>query len=162
METLESQFNSPAYLTQEGLENLKKELEYLIKVRRFELADKIKNAREQGDLSENAEYDIAKEEQARNEDRITELMDILSRVVIIPKESGGTYVKLGSSFSLKKEGSDEIKKYSLVGKDEVDSLGGKISNESPLGHALLGRKKGDKVRAITPNGEINYTIIDVG
>ncbi len=162
MNTSESQFNNPAYLTQEGLENLKKELEYLTKVRRFELAKKIEDARAQGDLSENAEYDIAKEEQARNEDRRIEIEDILSRVVIISKESGGTYVKLGSSFSLKKEGSDEINKYFLVGKDEADSLEGKISNESPLGHALLGRKKGEKVRAITPSGEINYTIIDVG
>jgi len=162
MQTPESQFNNPAYLTQEGLENFKKELEYLTKVRRFEFAKKIEDARAQGDLAENAEYDIAKEEQLGNESRIDEIVDILSRAVLISKESGGTYVKLGSSFSLKKEGSDAIDKYSLVGKYEADSLGGKISNESPLGHALLGRKKGEKVRAITPNGEIIYTIIDVG
>ena len=162
MKTPESQFNNPEYLSQEGLEKLRKELEELTKVRRFELSEKIGNALAQGDLSENAEYEIAKEEQSRNEIRIAEIEDILSRAVLISKESGGTYVRLGSSVSLKKEGGGAIDKYSLVGPKEADSLEGKISNESPLGHALLGKKKGEKVRAITPNGEINYTIIDVG
>ena len=162
MNTLESQFNNPEYLSQEGLEKLKKELEELTKIRRFELSEKIKNALAQDDLSENAEYDIAKEEQSENERRIAEIEDILSRAVLISKESGGTYVRLGSLVSLKKEGSDAIDHYSLVGsKEEADSLTGKISHESPLGAALLGRKKGEKVKAITPNGEINYTIIDV-
>ncbi len=162
MQTPESQFNNPEYLSQEGLEKLKKEYEELTKVRRFEFAKKIEDALAQGDLSENAEYEIVKEEQLRNEARIVEIEDILSRAVLISKESGGTYVRLGSSVFLKKEGSDAIDKYSLVGPAEADSLAGKISHESPLGTALLGRKKGEKVRAITPSGEINYTIIDVG
>ncbi len=162
MQTPESQFNNPEYLSQEGLEKLKKELEELTKVRRFEFAAKIENAREQGDISENAEYEIAKEEQLRNEARIAEIEDILSRAVLIFKERGGVYVRLGSSFSLKKEGGDAIDKYFLVGPEEADSLAGKISHESPLGVALLGRKKGEKVQVLTPNGKINYTIIDVG
>ena len=162
MKTPESQFNNPEYLSQEGLEKLKKEFEELTKSRRFELSKKIENALAQGDLSENAEYEIAKEEQLRNEVRIAEIEDILSRAVLILKESGGIYVRLGSSVFLKKEGSDVIDKYSLVGPKEADSLAGKISHESPLGVALLGRKKGEKVQVLTPNGKINYTIIDVG
>ncbi len=149
------------YLSKEGFESLQKELEELKMARRQEIADRLEYAKRLGDLSENAEYQSAKEEWAMNEGRIAEIEDILSRAVIIEKEHSAD-VQLGSSVSLKRSGSEEIENYSLVGSEEADSMSGKISYESPLGSALIGKKKGSKVEVLTPNGKINYTIIDVG
>ena len=155
------QFNNPEYLSQEGIKRLEKELEELKGQRRQEIADRLEYAKSLGDLSENAEYQSAKDEQSMNEFRIAELEDILSRAVIIEKERSAD-VQLGSSVSVKREDSQEVEKYSIVGPEEADSLGGKISHESPLGRSLLGKKKGENVEVLTPNGKINYTIIDVG
>lgn len=161
METLESQqFENPEYLTSEGLEELKRELEER-KQRRLEIAQKIEFARNQGDLAENAEYDSAKNEQGENESRIMEIEDVLRRAVIISKESRGD-IQLGSLARLQKEGGEAPEEYLLVGPEEASPLEGKISHESPLGSALIGKKKGETVKVLTPNGKINYTIIDVG
>lgn len=157
------QFNieEPVYLTSKGLEELKKELEEInkeipIAVRALE------EASQQGDRSESAEYDVAKEKQERLFERKKEVENILSRAVIITKEYIGN-IQLGSSVSLKKEGSDEEEKYTLVGPEEPGLLlDGKISHESPLGSALIGKKKGERVEAITPIGKLIYIIEDVG
>jgi len=160
MQTPESQqFENPVYLTSEGLEELKKELEER-KQRRQEIIKNIEAARGQGDLTENSEYDSAKNEQGENESRILELEDILRRAVIISKESKGN-IQLGSLVRLMREGSNSPEEYLIVGPEEANPLEGKISNESPLGGALIGKKKGESVKIFTPNGKINYTIIDV-
>ncbi len=96
-----------------------------------------------------------------NESRIAEIEDILSRAVIIAKETG-VEIRLGSLVFVKKDKSDQAEKYYIVGSEEANPIKGKISYESPLGNALLGRKKGENVRVLTPNGKIKYTIIDVG
>jgi transcription elongation factor GreA len=164
MQTPESQFNNvnnPEYLTIEGLDKLKKELEER-RERRQEIVKHIEFAREQGDLTENTEYDSAKNEQGENESRIMDIEDILSRAVIISKKEKTADIRLCSLVSLQKEGSEEIEKYSLVGSEEADPLAGKISHESPLGASLLGKRKGENIKVLTPNGKITYTIIDVG
>lgn len=161
MEIPELQFNNPEYLTAEGLDKMKNELNER-RERRYEIVKHIEFAREQGDLTENTEYDSAKNEQGENESRIIEIEDILSRLVIISKKEKTADIRLCSLVSLQKEGSDEIEKYFLVGSEEADPLAGKISHESPLGASLLGKKKGENIKVITPNGKINYTIIDVG
>ena len=155
------QVNNPEYLSQEGIKRLEKELDELKNLRRQEIAERLEYAKSLGDLSENTEYESAKEEQLMNESRIAELDDILSRAVIIKKEHS-VNVQLGSTVSVKREGSEGTEKYSIVGPEEADSLGGKISHESPLGRSLLGKKKGENIEVLTPNGKINYTIIDVG
>ncbi len=157
------QFNgieNPEYLTQEGLEHLEKELEEL-KNKRQEIASRIAEARSLGDITENAEYQSAKDDQLMNEEEIAEKEKIWSCAVIITKEHTAD-IRLGSSFSLKKEGGDEEEKYSLVGSEEADPLDGKISHESPLGSALIGKKKGEVVEVFTPGGKVIYTISDVG
>jgi transcription elongation factor GreA len=142
------------HLTDEGKAELEAELAEL-KGRRGEIAEKIANARDYGDLSENAEYDAAREEQAQVEGRIAELEDILKNADIIkPGKSDGT-VKVGSTVDLH---NGKKVTYKIVGPVEADPLEGKISNESPIGIALLGKKKGDKVSIVTPKGQIHYTI----
>lgn len=135
-------FNDSEYLSLEGLKDLQEELEELKAQRRKEIAERLEYAKGLGDLTENTEYQNAKEEQLINESRIAELEDILSRAVIISKENTAGNIQLGSSVSLKKEGGDEAEEYHLVGSEEADSFDGKISYESPLGKTLLGRKKG--------------------
>jgi transcription elongation factor GreA len=161
MITPESEFHFE-YLTPEGSEELKKELENLKTDRRKEIAETLERARELGDLAENSEYQRAKEEQAMVESRISELEDILSRAVIIPSAESAANVRIGSTVSVQKEDGGKIEKYHIVGSKEAEPSNGKISNESPLGRALLGRKKSEKVSILTPNGEMGYTIIDVG
>ncbi len=157
----ESKFNIHRYLTVEGLEKLKKEFDERKQLRQ-EIAKRIEFARGQGDISENSEYDTAKNEQGENESRLIEIEDILGRAEIISKKEKSASIQFCSSVSLKKEGSDEIEKYLLVGAEEADPLSGKISHESPLGQTLLGKKKGDIIKVFTPKGKINYNIIDVG
>jgi transcription elongation factor GreA len=147
------------YLTQEGLEELKKEYEELSKVRRPEVVDRVSQARDQGDLSENAEYHAAREELSFIDGRIDELEELLKQVVIIEDTKGGV-VALGSKVTLKINGKDEV--YSLVGEWEADPKERKISHESPLGKALLGKTVGDKVDVTAPAGNITYTVIAVG
>lgn len=141
-------------LTQMGRKELETELEDL-KGRRGEIAEKIAAARDFGDLSENAEYDAAREEQGLVETRIAEIEDILVNATII-KASKGSSVKLGSTVNLK-NGNKKFT-YTVVGPVEADPLEGKISNESPIGEALMGKKAGDKVVITTPKGDTTYTV----
>jgi transcription elongation factor GreA len=146
------------YFTEEGLEKLKKELQERMDVLRPEIAVRIKEAKEQGDLSENAEFDSAKEAQAFNEGRIEELKNILEKAVLINHTNGNT-VQVGST--LKIESRAGMQTYSIVGAAESDPTAGFISNESPLGKAFLGKKKGEVVKVATPKGETEYKIVDV-
>ena len=149
-------------MTYEGLQELEKELEHLKVNRRREIAEKIKEAREQGDLSENAEYDAAKDEQRDIEARIEELEKILKNAEVFLEEDAekGT-VNLGSTFTLLDMEYDEELVYKLVGATEANSLEGKISNESPVGSALKGAKEGDIVEVDTPAGTLRYKVIKI-
>lgn len=144
-------------ITEEGRKELEVELEEL-KSRRGAIADKIAEARDYGDLSENAEYDAAREEQGLVESRIAEIEDILLNAEII-KGKKGSQVGLGSKVELKTGKKTVI--YSVVGPVEADPLEGKISNESPIGVALMGKKIGETVSITTPRGEISYEIVAI-
>jgi len=148
------------YLSKEGLEKLKNELESLKTDKRKEIADRLKHAKSLGDLSENAEYKETLEAMNLTEDRIEKLEDIIKRAVVIEKSSGST-VQLGSAVKIKKEIDGKICEYILVGQEETDISLGKISNQSPIGRALMGKGKGDKVKVLTPGGEINYMIENI-
>lgn len=144
-------------ITDEGKQELETELEEL-KGRRGAIAEKIAEARDYGDLSENAEYDAAREEQGLVESRIAEIEDILLNAEII-KNSTRSKVALGSKVELKTGKKTVV--YTVVGPVEADPLEGKISNESPIGEALMGKKVGDKVTISTPKGEIAYEIVKI-
>lgn len=146
-------------LTQSGIDEFKTELETLI-AKRTDIADAIKTAREQGDLSENAEYQAARADQERNESRILEVENILQNVEVITKPTGAVKVQLGSSVKLK-SAAGKSKEFQVVGTVEADPLNGKISDESPIGLALLGRKQGDSVEIKTPAETITYEVIDI-
>ena len=149
-------------LTYEGLKKLEDELENLKVVRRKEVSQKIKEAREQGDLSENAEYDAAKDEQRDIEAQIVELENILKNAEIIQdNDKSKDKIKMESVVKLHDVEYDEDIEYTIVGSSEADSLNNKISNESPLGAALIGKKVGDTVKIEAPVGEIEYKIISV-
>ncbi len=150
-----------AYLTPEGAEELRRELEMLLKVRRPELAQKLKEAVSQGDLKENADYHDAKEQQAFLEGRIQYLEMTLRSAVIISSDGAKDEVRLGSKVTIVEDGSEEAETYTIVGAAEANPREGKISNESPIGGALLGQKKGKKVRVQTPNGEIIFKITKI-
>lgn len=145
-------------ITAEGKKELEVELEEL-KARRGDVADKISEARDFGDLSENAEYDAAREEQGLLETRIADIEDILNNADII-KSSGRSTIGLGSRVELK-TGAKTVT-YTIVGPVEADPLEGRISNESPIGVALFGKKVDDKVTITTPKGDISYTIVSIG
>ena len=145
-------------ITEEGKQELENELEEL-KSRRGGIADKIAEARDFGDLSENAEYDSAREEQGLVESRIAEIEDILLNAELI-KGGSKTKVSLGSKVELK-TGKKTVT-YTVVGPVEADPLEGKISNESPIGIALMGKKVGDTVTIKTPKGEIEYELVKIG
>ncbi len=139
------------HMTKEGIAELQSELDLLVS-RRGEVADAIKTAREQGDLSENAEYHAAKDDQERTEARISELEHILSNTEVISKPRSGRgekKVQLGSTVDLKGEGGKK-KQFQVVGTVEADPLSGKISDESPIGQALLGKTEGEEVEIKTP------------
>ncbi len=144
-------------ITAEGQKELEAELIEL-KSRRGEVADKISEARDFGDLSENAEYDAAREEQGLLETRIADIEDILNNADII-KASGRTTIGLGSQVELK-NGAKTFT-YTVVGPVEADPLEGRVSNESPIGMALFGKKVDDKVTITTPKGEISYTVVSI-
>jgi len=146
--------NKKYQITDSGRKELEKELAEL-KSRRGEIAEKIAEARSFGDLSENAEYDAAREEQGLLETRVIEIEDILQHASII-KAADATVVGLGSAVELKN--SDKMVTYTVVGPVEADPMEGKISDESPIGQALMGKKVGDEVTISTPKGEIVYTI----
>jgi transcription elongation factor GreA len=147
-------------MTQEGYNKLKEELDYLSNVRRKEIAERIERAKELGDLSENAEYSEAKDAQALNEGRVLELAGILKNVTVVESITNGKGgVDMGSHVKVAVNGSE--KEYMIVSFNEADPLNGKISNESPLGMAFLGKKKGDEVVVETPKGKFNYKILEV-
>lgn len=145
------------YLTSEKKKELENELNHLKSVRRKEIADALEYAKSLGDLSENAEYHQAREDQANCEDRISHLEQILKNAEVVDRRHSGT-VGVGSTVTVVRKGEKEEKSFTLVGSEEADSFGGKISNESPLGAALLGKAKGDTVSVPTPKGSTEYTI----
>ncbi|MDX2160671.1 MAG: transcription elongation factor GreA [bacterium] len=148
----------PTYLTAEGAEELRRELDTLINVRRPELAVKLAEAVSQGDLKENADYHDAKEQQAFTEGRIQYLENILRSAQIIQNEGKSDIIQVGAQVTIVEEGSDDEEVYSIVGAAEANPAEGKISNLSPIGSALIGRKKGEKVRVKTPSGDIVFKI----
>lgn len=147
------------YLTKEKFEELKMDLEKLKKEARKDVSERLKRAKEYGDLSENAEYSEAKEEQARVESRIFELEDILRNANIIRKTSGKEIIQIGSTIEVRK--GVKIVKYTIVGSNEARPEANLISNESPLGKAFLGKKKGDVVEIQTPVGKAKYEIMKI-
>jgi len=149
-------------LTYAGLKNLEEELQELRTVRRKEVAEKIKEARGQGDLSENAEYDAAKEEQAEIEARIAIIEKMLRNAELIDEDDlDKDTVGLGSTVKLWDEEFNEELGYTIVGSLEADPFSGKISNESPLGHALLQKRVGESVSVEAPDGVISYKILSI-
>ena len=149
-------------LTYEGLQRLEEELQDLKVVKRREIAQKIKEAREQGDLSENAEYDAAKDEQRDIEARIEEIEIILKNAeVVVEDEVDLDKISVGCKVRILDTEYDEELEYKIVGSTEANSLKGKISNESPLGRALLGSRVGDEVKVEAPVGELTYKVLEI-
>ncbi len=147
-------------LTAEGKRKLEDELTYLKEDKRRQVAERIRQAKEEGDLRENAEYDDAKLEQGFVEGRIRELEYLLKNVQII-EASGGTVIEIGSTITIREDGTDYDETYTLVGATEASPADGRISNESPLGRALIGKKKGTKVKVNTPSGQVVFKIMKV-
>lgn len=151
------------YLTNEKFADLKKELEFLRSEKRKEVAEHLEYAKKLGDLSENAEYHQAREEQAEVEERIRYIENLLKNAVITTV-TAGNLITVGSTVRLEKEGTTEKKSmvYTIVGSEEADTAAGKISNVSPLGSALIGHKEGDKVTVQTPKGSTVYRVAALG
>lgn len=146
--------------TEEGLRKLESELDERRGALRHSISEAIKEAKEQGDLSENAEYSEAKHQQNENESRIVELEALLKEAVLAePKNTNGSEVSMGSKISVKL-GNKELA-FEIVGSNEADPAHGKISNESPLGREFMGKKKGDKIEIIVPAGKAKYEILSV-
>jgi len=148
------------YLTPEGLAKIKNELQHLKSVKRREISDKIEDALKLGDLSENAEYHEAKDEQGLNEARIRELEEVVNNAELI-KDTGGSKkcVNVGCTIEVKIDGG--TRKYTIVGPSEANPAQGLISNESPIGEAFLGRKIGDTISVDAPAGVIKYKILSI-
>lgn len=150
------------YLTKEGLVELKKEYQELSKVKRPEIVERVSQARNQGDLSENAEYVAARDELSFIDGRIDELEELMKQVVLIQKDGkvgDKSKIKLGSQVTLHAGKQKEV--FTVVGEWEADPAERKISHESPLGKALLGRQVGEKVEVAAPSGKIVYTILSI-
>lgn len=148
------------YLTDAGRERMEKELHYLRTVRRVEIAERIREAKREGDVSENAGYEDAKHEQAFVEGRITELEDLLKRAVRIQDESAPDEVAVGCTVTICEDGSP-AETYRIVGSAEADPTDGSISNECPLGQALLGKRVGEKASFETPGGIVEVTVVSI-
>ena len=146
------------HLTTEGVAELQAELKTL-QSEREPIAQRIKDAREFGDLSENAEYSAARQEQERTESRIAEIEHILLNVDLIEKNGHSKKIQLGSKVTLKGEG--KSKEFQVVGTVEADPMNGKISDESPIGKALIGKNEGDDVEIVTPADTTTYKIVDI-
>ncbi len=150
-------------LTPEGLKQLQEEITQLSTVKRDEVAERIREAREFGDISENSEYDDAKNEQAMLEHRISLLQEKLRRARVIKESEIDTdQVSVGSTVTLRDRDEDEIRIYTLVGSAEADPSKARLSNESPVGQAILGKKVGDVVTVPVPVGSLNYEILSIG
>ena len=153
--------DKPTLLTAEGKIKLEEELDHLRDVKRPLVSERIGQAKEEGDLRENAEYDDAKREQGFVEGRIRELEYILKNVQIIEALHGAT-VGIGSTVTIREEGTSDDETYTVVGAMEANPSAGRISNESPLGRSLLGKRKGNKIHVTTPSGAIAFKVIKVG
>lgn len=149
------------FLTPEGRKKLEEELEYLRTVRRPQVVERIRQAQEGGDFQENAEYEDAKNEQAFIEGRIVELEALLANSVLIQKRGPSGVVGLGSRVTVLEDGGTTRTTYEIVGSAEVDPIKGRISNESPLGQALLGRRVGEEVTVRTPGGQLRVKILKI-
>jgi transcription elongation factor GreA len=153
--------DKPVFLTQEGLQKLEEELHYLETEKRAEVAARIQSAKEEGDISENAEYDDAKHEQAFVEGRIMTVRAMIMNAVVIEDNGPSDEVRLGSRVTVQEDGQDETEAYHIVGSAEADPLNGRVSNESPMGRALMGQRVGDVVAYRAPAGEIRLKILDI-
>ncbi len=149
------------YLTEEGRKELEKELDHLLKVSIPEIAQRIKEAKELGDLSENAEYSSAKEDQGFIAGRILEIQSTLANAQIATATKKSKIVQVGATIVVKNSASNSTHEYSIVGTAEANPSLGKISNESPLGRAFLGREKGDEVIVQAPSGKMQYSIVEI-
>ncbi len=148
------------YLTNEKLQEFKKELDFLKTEKRKQVAENLEYAKKLGDLSENAEYHEARQAQAEIEDRISHLEKIVKTAVIV-SEQQGDMVNIGSTVKVQKDGEKDIKTYKIVGSEEADMNLGKVSNLSPLGASLIGKKKGDTFSFNTPKGKASYKLISI-
>ena len=159
---MEEIMNEEMLLTQEGYDKIVAEHENLVSVKRAEVAERIKEAISYGDISENAEYDSAKNEQAELEERIRYLEEMLRKAKIVQDEDvKGDVVNVGLKVTAKDLDTKEVEEFSIVGATESDPFNGKISNESSVGKALIGHKKGDKIAVEVPDGIINYQITKI-
>ena len=149
------------YLTKEKFEQLNNELKELKTVKRKEVAESLDYARGLGDLSENAEYHEARELQANIEDRIAKLESMLKNATIMSGEAHGEHVRIGSAVTVEKQGDKNHKKFKIVGSEETDMALGKLSNRSPLGAAILGKKVGESFSFNSPAGTMTYKVIGV-
>jgi len=150
------------FLTRDGLKKLEEELNFLRTVRRAQVAERLHNAQEDGELIENAEYEDAKNEQAFLEGKILSLEAMLSSAVIIAENDGSNgMVNLGSKVTIKEAGGGKPESYQLVGAAEANPKDGRVSNESPLGRALLGRKVGDDIKVNAPSGTITFRVVAI-
>lgn len=156
---------SQVYLTKEGLKELKAELKNLKEVKRQEVLDRLKEAISYGDLSENSEYEESKNEQAFVEGRIIELEEKIKNAQIIEETQGkqkGDTVQIGSTIEIQNlTDNDPVEMYTIVGSTEADPMKNRISNESPIGHALMGKHKGDKVKVEAPAGILEYQLLSI-
>ena len=148
------------YITEEKRQALVEELDYLKNTKRKEILESLDAARALGDLSENAEYHQAREDQGKAEDRINQIEHMLKSAVVVKKHSS-SQVEIGTTVKVKKDGSKDEIEYSIVGAEEADMAKNKISNKSPLGQAMFGKKKNDIILISTPKGLVKYTIIDI-
>jgi len=151
------------YLTSEKMQEFKKELDFLRTEKRKQVAENLEYAKKLGDLSENAEYHEARQVQAEVEDRISHLENLLKTAVILQtrENDSANGISIGSKIKIQKEGEKDMREYTIVGSEEADMTQGKVSNLSPLGVALIGKKKGDKVVVNTPKGKTGYTIFSI-
>jgi transcription elongation factor GreA len=147
------------YISKDGLEKLRAELDEMTSVRRPEIAQRIHDAKEHGDLSENAEYEDAKNEQAFVEGRIQTLQALIKNATIIDENHSTDHVQIGSTVTV--ESNDGEESFTIVGSTEAKPTEGRISNESPVGRALLGKKKGEKVIVKVPAGDFTYKIVGI-
>ncbi len=148
------------YVTEQGLEDMKKELEYLQQEKRPEVINALKEARALGDLSENAEYDAARSEQAEVEAKIANLSQMIENAVVI-KSADTDVVSIGNTVKIEYVEDGETDTYTIVGSTEADPFENKISNESPIAAAIIGLKKGDVAKVTSPNGEYEVKILDI-
>lgn len=148
------------YITEEKKKALIEEVNFLKSNRRKEILEALEYAKSLGDLSENAEYHQAREDQGKLEDRINQIEYMLQSAIVVKKHHS-TKVEIGTTIKVKKEGSKESTVYHIVGAEEADMASGKISNRSPLGAALFGKSKGDSVSITTPKGLVKYTIVEI-